>query len=312
MKKYISIGYIITLTSVTLLNISISLAENRGNNITSTNLSSSRNLPINTNGVSVLLVSDETDGVDNPQFFDAYYIQALTSYNIAYSFWNHDLNGSPKLSDLEPYKLIIWFTANSGQYSSDTAHYGHITLTLEEEKTLNDYLTTLDGDRGLILSGMWIAWNCVANASNNTQEYSTLFSGLLGLDYPVDNFTNWINVNNDWDLKGEASSPIFKSKTYGVEWKSSKNNPDMLDSNLNGGDTKWFYKNDYHHFACIHNEGDKMIGGKFRIALMSCPFEAVGSTDDKKNVMKNILDWCKVPSVSIENTSIGEIKSLFH
>jgi len=312
MKRYIPLFYIITLTFIALSYTNECLAENKGNNTYYSNLSSSRNNPVNTTGISVLLVSDETDGVDSPQYFDAYYIQALTSHNIAYSFWDHDLHGSPKLSDLEPYKLIIWFTANSGQYSSDTPNYGHLTLTKDEEKTLNDYLMTLDGDRALILSGMWIAWNCVANSSNNTQEYSLLFTGLLGLDYSGDNFTNWIKVTDDWDLKETSNSPIFKGATYGIEWKSKLNNPDMLESSMNGGDAKWFDTNDYHHYACIHNEGDKMGGGKFRIALMSCPFESVGGADDKKKVMGNILNWCKVPSVSIESTSIGAIKSLFN
>ncbi|MGQ9705620.1 MAG: hypothetical protein ACUVWP_01275 [bacterium] len=276
------------------------------------NISDSRYSPVNTNATSVLLVSDQTDGVDNPQFFDAYYIQALNSHNVAYSFWDHDRFGSPKLTDLEPYKLIIWFTGNSGQYSSDTPNFGHVTLTKDEEKTLCDYLNTLSGDRSVILSGMWIAWNCVANASNNSQEFSILFSGLLGLDYPVDNFTGWITVNDDWEVKGVKESPIFKGAIYGVEWKSNMNNPDMLESNVNGGDARWFDGSQFHHHSCIHNEGDKMIGGKFRIALLSCPFESIGSNDDRKKLMGNILNWCKVPSISIENTSIGQIKSLFH
>ncbi|OQX90368.1 MAG: hypothetical protein B6D57_03520 [Candidatus Coatesbacteria bacterium 4484_99] len=262
-------------------------------------------------GTNILLVSDQTDGVDTPEYFDAYYISALDWHNVNYTYWDHDTYGSPQLEDLEPYGLIIWFTGNSGQYSSDIPYYGHITLTLEEEQTLFSYLTTLEGDRGVLLSGMWVAWNCVADASTQSQTYSPLFSHLLSLDYPQDNFTDWIEVDDDWTLDSEQSSPIYKADTITIDWKSSQNYPDMLESMVDGGDAKWYDGGEYHHYACIHNEGEKLMGGKYRIALMSCPFEAIGTSEERFTVMGDILDWYKIPSVSIETESIGTIKTIF-
>lgn len=262
-------------------------------------------------GVSILLVSDQTDGVDNPEYYDSIYIDVLEANNYSYSVWDHEVLGSPTFEDIEDYEMIIWFTGISGEYSADNETYGHLTLTLQEEATLLKYLSLTEGDRMLVLSGMWIAWNCVADASSQQQIYSPLFSGILGLEYHQDNFMNWIEVDDDWTVDGVAGSPFFSGGTYDIDWNSSGNFPDQLES-VEGKETaKWMDEtNTSHHNGIVYNSMEKS-NGTARMVLMSCPLEAIGEADDRKQIIEEMCNWAGIYPVSIQSVSLGNIKSLF-
>jgi hypothetical protein len=261
----------------------------------------------------VLLVSDQVDGVSAPQFFDSAYISAVLDNNFAYVLWDHNVYGSPTLDDLQPYSAIIWYTGNSGQYPADDPNYGHLTLTLEEERTLVNYLNSGDQDRILILSGMWIAWNCVANADTQTQLYSNLFSAMLGLSYTEDNFNNWIDVDDDWTIAG-VGDDFYDSTTYELNWASQYNYPDQLEAVSPGSTTATWQDPSVnsHHYSCIYAQGLKIFGsGMYHLALLSCPIESINDTDLRNEIIYNLLTWGGTHTINVQPVSLGEIKSLF-
>ena len=262
----------------------------------------------------VLLVSDQVDGVSDPQFFDSAYISAILQNNFAYVLWDHNIYGSPTLDDLQPYSAIIWYTGNSGQYPADNPDYGHLTLTLDEEETLVNYLNTGDQDRIIILSGIWIAWNCVANADTHTQLYSDLFSHMLGLSYVEDNFfTGWIDVDDDWTIVG-VGDDFYGSTTYELDWASDNNYPDQLEAVSPGNTTATWQDPSYisHHYSCIYAEGVKDSGvGMYHLALLSCPVESIKDADLRNEIIYNLLLWGGTHTIGIQPVSVGEIKSLF-
>jgi len=262
---------------------------------------------------SVLLVSDQVDGVADPQFFDEYYVSAMEYYGYAYTIWDHNALGSPTIGDLEPYSAIIWYTGNSGQYPADDPYFGHLTLSLGEEKTLETYLNTGDQDRLLVLSGMWIAWNCIANSDDHSQFYSPLFSALLGLSYIEDNFTDWIHVDDDWTLEG-VGDQFYGTSSYEIIWASDFNYPDQLEAVSPGDATAIWVDADeeHHHYSCVYACGEKTIGsGEYHIALLSCPIESIGDQEERNEILHNLLMWGGTHLINIQPTSLGGIKSLF-
>jgi len=262
-------------------------------------------------GVSILLVSDQSDGVDQPEYYDSSYIDAVEAGNYSYGVWEHDILGSPTFEDIEDYDIIIWFTGKSGEYSADHPIFGHVTITPEEESILYKYLMETDGDRLLVLSGMWIAWNCVADASSEEQIYSPLFTDLFGLDYVDDNFTNWILVEDDWSLIGVGGAPFFSNGYYNIDWLSTGNFPDQLESMYDGETAIWCEPGDiYHHYGIIYNSVVK-ANGTARTILMSSPLESIDNSEDRERLIEEICNWAGVYPVSIQTMSYGSIKKIF-
>jgi hypothetical protein len=161
---------------------------------------------------------------------------------------------------------------------------------------------------------MYIAWNCVADADNERQIYKPLFSDYLKLNYPKDNFTNWIKVEDDWKLVG-GSNAIVKN-TYAINWRHHKNFPDQLES-AGGTAAAWWQDLGArrHHRGVIYAEGDKANGGKYKIVLFSCPFENILHDTKRAEVMKNFLEWAggrPFGENAVKPASLGRVKALFH
>lgn len=260
----------------------------------------------------VLLVSDYVDGVANPQDFTRYYKNALRGNGYTYAVWDHWKYGEPTFEDLRKYKVIIWFTSTSGAAPASDPLRGSITLSPSEQEALVSFLSRTPGTTTVMLSGMYIAWNCVADAVHEKQLYKPLFSDYLKLKYPKDNFNNWILVEDGWKLVGEGSCPIFEGKTYPVNWRHHRNFPDQLEPAAAGGSARWEDLGyGRHHRAVIHHEGDKANGGKYKIVLFACPFENIQHDDDRTVVMGNFIEWAKLEENAVEPASLGRVKAVF-
>lgn len=262
----------------------------------------------------ILLVSDQVDGVANPQLFDEYYTSAVRRAGYTYVMWDHYAQGEPSFEVLRKYKVVIWFTSTSGDAPASDPIRGNITLSPAEQKSLVAFLSQTPGTTTLMLSGMYIAWNCVADARHEKQFYKPLFSDYLKLKYPRDNFDNWIRVKDDWTLVGEPSCPILDGNTYTVNWRHHMNWPDQLESAAGGAPSAWWrdLERKRHHRAVIRAVGKKGDGGTYKIVLFSCPFENILRDDKRVEVMKNFLAWAKPESgIAVEPASLGRVKALY-
>ncbi|HUU57813.1 MAG TPA: hypothetical protein VMW93_10755 [bacterium] len=268
----------------------------------------------------ILLVSDQVDGVKAPQYFDSFYENALREAypktKVTYAVWDHYTQGEPSFEVLRKYKVIIWFTSTSGEAPASDPVRGNITLSPSEQASLAAFLGRTPGTTTVMLSGMYVAWNCVADAVHEKQFYKPLFSDYLKLNYPRDNFYNWIKVEDDWKLVGSGSDPIIKD-TYTINWRHHKNFPDQLEPAPGGAASAWWedLEQKRHHRGVIRAEGKKSNGGKYKIVLFSCPFENILHEGKRAEVMRNFLDWAggwPFEEVGVEPASLGRVKALFH
>jgi hypothetical protein len=263
----------------------------------------------------ILLVSDQVDGVAYPQPFDKYYKNALRDLGFGYVVWDHYARGEPTFEELRKYKVVIWFTSTSGDAPASDPLRGSITLSPAEQKALVAFLSRTPGTTTLMLSGMYIAWNCVADAVSQKQLYKPLFSDYLKLSYPRDNFDRWIEVEDNWKLVGDAGCPILKGDTYVINWRHHKNFPDQLEPAAGGSPSAWWQdlESKRHHRAVIRAKGDKANGGKYKIVLFSCPFENIQNEDDRADVMRNFLEWAgNLEEPAVAPASLGQVKALFY
>ena len=270
----------------------------------------------------ILLVSDQVDGVKQPQEFDSFYEDAVRDAykenKTTYALWDHYTQGEPSFEVLRKYKVIIWFTSTSGEAPASDPLRGNITLSKSEQASLTAFLSQTPGTTTVMLSGMYIAWNCIADADNERQIYKPLFSDYLKLNYPKDNFTNWIKVEDDWKLVGSSTDKIVKS-IYPINWRHHKNFPDQLES-AGGTAAAWWQDLGArrHHRGVIYAQGRKPGGTPkdiYKIVLFSCPFENILHDTKRAEVMKNFLEWAggrPFGENAVKPASLGRVKALFH
>ncbi len=268
----------------------------------------------------VLLVSDQEDGVSDPLYFDDYYTDAIDDifgHPYYYDIFGHDRE--VRASDLVGYDAVVWFTGISGGTSSADGPAGHITLTLDEEDALIQYLETTpaNGYRGVWLSGMYIAWNCVAEVSTMGQLYSRLFNNYIGLAYPTENFLNPIYVDSSWIGGSGDSSPPLNGIAYSIWWAAGDYNyPDMLDASGSAW-SALTWKNSSggtHYSSVLANQGSSPYGGTWYIAISALPLESIGtesSGEERSYMMNDILSWFQV-TVDVHESSWGSIKAAFN
>jgi hypothetical protein len=88
---------------------------------------------------SVLLVDDyDTVGEENagsPVISDSVYTNALAAAGFNYAFWKVTERGSPRLSDLQPFPVVIWRTTD------DIVNYGYDVDGLPDPSATNNTLT---------------------------------------------------------------------------------------------------------------------------------------------------------------------------
>jgi hypothetical protein len=268
----------------------------------------------------VLLISDQEDGVSDPLYFDDYYTDAIDDifghpyyYNILYH------TREVRAEDLAGHGAVVWYTGISGGTSSADGPAGHITLTEDEEDAVIQYLeTTPSGEcRGVWLSGMYIAWNCVAEVLTEGQLYSELFSSYIGLSYPTSNFRNPIHVDSSWIGGSGSSSPPLNGAVYSIWWAvGDYNYPDMLDTSGSALSALTWQDSGgtAHHSSIIANQGTSPYGGTWYIVLSALPLESIGtesSGEERSYIMSDVLSWFQV-TVGVTESSWGQIKASFN
>ena len=233
-----------------------------------------------TQQLNVLLVSDQTDGSVAPEYYESVYTTAFTEYGVSYTVWDHDVQGEPGLTDLEPFNAIFWITGVSGGTANT-----HATLSLNEEATLVQWLQV--GGKNLVLSGIWIGWDCIADATNQVQLPSVLFDDYMQVIYPPANFSGWIIPTNSWVLSGQGG-PIGGTVDWPINWVSAESYPDMYEpATANAqGIFAWNDGAATHHMAGIQTDG-----GSFKTVMLGCPVEQIGTQDDKNLLVANVLNW---------------------
>jgi len=267
----------------------------------------------------VLLISDQEDGVSEPLYFDDYYEDAIDDifghpyyYNILYH--TRDI----RVQDLTGHGAVVWYTGISGGTSSADGPAGHITLTLDEEDAVIQYLETTPADecRGVWLCGMYIAWNCIAEVLTMGQLYSELFSNYVGLDYPTGNFLDPIRVDSSWIGGSGSSSPPLSGVPYSIWWAPGDYNyPDMLGTSGSAWSALTWQDSGgaTHHSSVIANQGSSPYGGTWYIVLSALPLESVGtesSGEERSYMMSDVLSWFQV-TVGVEESSWGQIKASY-
>lgn len=104
---------------------------------------------------TVLMVDDwDTTGGDGEEggatdIPDAVYTNALTAAGFSYAFWKVTDRGSPQLSDLQPFPVVIWRTTD------DVIYYdgAHNTLTPQQQLMVQSYL---NGGGSFLMASMEI------------------------------------------------------------------------------------------------------------------------------------------------------------
>lgn len=233
----------------------------------------------------ILFVSDQSDGYNDPEYWDTLYARLLgfTDYDI----WNYPEYREPALQFLNGYNTVIWYTGTSNGYSAVNPTEGNLSLTTKDRLLLTYWLDygTYPEPHNLCLSGMWIAWNTIADTDSQIQLPDLLFDYYFYLNYPPENFTDWIDVDNAWSLPGSGMGFVGVD-TFGVNWRSSENYPDQLEpiASYSRSVFEWLDPTNTSHYQA----GIQYDGGHFKTVFLSCPFEGMA---EPETVMTRMLDW---------------------
>lgn len=232
----------------------------------------------------VLLVDD--DGGENYQI---YFEAALDSLNIPHDVWTYASQGTPSVSDLELYRVVIWTTANDYGSVGDPA-----TLTETDQANLISYL---DGGGKLFFSSQDFLYDnnpntfiinylhvadhdddegieSVAGVANDTITDEMAFS----LSYPFYNFSDYITP-------GAGATGIFS--------RTGKTSPMLREGGFakSGGD--FSSSSDLVDYCAIRYPATG--SATYQVVFFSFPFEAIpqGGADpnNAKTVMEMILNW---------------------
>ncbi|MEW6684861.1 MAG: FlgD immunoglobulin-like domain containing protein [Candidatus Edwardsbacteria bacterium] len=273
-----------------------SLPEIKSNATVYTQLPTDQNLKndtlkmsIQTTEAKILLVSDEYDGYNVPEYWDTLYVRILQENGFdstKYDLWDYPCWGGVRDELLNLYDVIVWYTGTSNGNPASSS-YANLSLSPSDRAGLIRWLEsgTSIKPKNLCLSGMWILWNTIADAYNQIQLSDSLFDYYFHLSYPKENFTDWIKVDSLWKLEA-APGGFVTSKSVPIYWRSKENFPDQLDtlSGFSQGVMKWLDGGDTtHNLACISHSG-----GYFKTVIFTCPFEGMFQPEV---VMRDMLHW---------------------
>ncbi|MBI4727451.1 T9SS type A sorting domain-containing protein [candidate division TA06 bacterium] len=244
---------------------------------------------VQTSRAKILLLSDEYDGHNVPEYWDSLYARIIEYCGFdstGYDIWNYPEWGGVRNELLGLYDVIIWHTGTSnGNPASSIC--GGLSLNLDDRTGVIQWLESgsLTSPKNLCLSGMWIPWNTIADADNGAQLADSLFDRYFYLRYPKENFTDWIRVDNLWKLEA-VSGGFITTNSIPLYWRSQENFPDQLEAipGFSQGEINWLDStNTAHHLAGISYDG-----GYFKTVLFTCPFEGMFQPE---TIMADMLKW---------------------
>ena len=232
----------------------------------------------------VLLVDDD-DGENYQIYFEA----ALNSLDIPYDVWTYTSLGTPSVSDLELYRVVIWTTGDDYGSPGSPA-----TLTETDQANLSSYL---DGGGKLLLSSQDFLYD------NNPNDFitnylhvadhdddqgvesvagvdgDTVTDGMaFGLSYPFYNFSDYITpgagATGIFSRTGKAS-PMLREGAFAKPSIDLSSSSDLID------------------YCALRYPATG--SATYQVVFFSFPFEAIpqGGADpnNAKTVMDKILGW---------------------
>ena len=199
----------------------------------------------------ILLVDD--DGYAN---YEQYFMQALDDIGFEglYDYWETSTSGTPPLSTLLSYDLVIW-ECGLGSPNSN------------ERDVLGNYL---DLGGSLFIVGQDIGWSI---------GYTTWYENYLKAYYIADD----AGTNN---IVGVAGT-IFDGASYNLaDGDGADNNwyPDVI-SPLSGAYTIIKYRGGYYNGYAAAIAYD----GSYKLVYMAFPFESINLRDDRADAMRRVV-----------------------
>ena len=214
----------------------------------------------------VLLVDD-----DDGDSYENYYETALLASSFLYDLWDRENDGSPTMTDMNPYSTVVWFTGDD---------YG-VTISSEDQTNLADYLD--DGGR-LFMTGQDIGYDINGDA---------FYSDYLHATYNVDD-------TNIFSLEGTTGDPIGNGLAIDISSGDGANNQDWPDgiSPIEPANTVFTYE------SSSHSGGIKTDTGVYKNVYFSFGFEAISNQDDRTTIMDRVLTWLAgdftIPDIWVE------------
>lgn len=226
-------------------------------------------------GVDVLLIDDDA-GSDYEQIYSS-----SISPSVAHGFWRR-AEAPIDAAFLNNFAAVIWFT---GDDFTSTLDNGDVTA-------IQGYL---NNGGNLFISGQDIGYDIVENSP--LAGGATFMQNYLGVNYVSDD----ANVNFLDGVAGDPISDGFVSMSLnGGNGASNNNYPDVISAFPLSSPVPIF---NYTGGAGL--SGVRRDNGTYKVVYFSFPFEAIGSQNDRTEIMGNILGWFGIqPNLTISSTDI--------
>ena len=225
----------------------------------------------------VLLVDNYTDVLFAVPPLSGY-TNTLAQLGVSYEVWDTNLNGSPGLTNLLPYRCVMW----------RLPEFTFTTWTLPEQNALSDYIA---GGGSLFVASMEVLSRLEENGFNATK-----LALLHAQNYIPDN-----DPGDVPDVIGAANDPIGNGIDVGLDYTPYEDPfkvlldlpPDVSDS----------FTPDSTAAPVFYNSYGETIGMKWprtgvdalgRVVFLSFPLDAVpdtGTTNNRANLLGNIFGF---------------------
>ena len=253
---------------------------------------------------SILLVEDAHYLYSNEEI-SPYYETALSSNGYTYDTYivNSGQDDGPNLTILNQYDIVIWFTGNDGRSIL------HNTLTKTDETNLKEYL---DNGGKLFLSGQDIGFDRGYDP-DNTGFYSdnlhAYFCKDNSYDYSLSGISN--NPIGDGlliDIDGGLGNQKYPSIVYfqlGENFYFFTNTvfryglvPGSVTCD-DGNTFSWLDLFGYFKITPINGATNYDSGGPtgYKLVYFAFGFEGISDSDNRKEIMKRIIEYLSAPDV---------------
>lgn len=197
----------------------------------------------------VLLVDD-----DAGKSYQTYYANALAAGGYTYDTWTVATQGSPSLSTLQKYSIVVWLTGDD--YST--------TLTSTDESNLASYL---NGGGKLFISGQDIGYDI---------RTDSFYGTYLHASYVRDD-------TNTYTLTGYDFMSGVSINISGGDGANNQAYPSEV-SPVNGGVGIFDYSGSY-------TWGGVAYAGTYRVVYLAFGFEAINSASSRNTVMSKVMTY---------------------
>ena len=265
----------------------------------------------------ILLIDD--DKAYNSWFYDyeQYYQNALFTNDYLYHNWNVDVLGSPNITNLIDYDILIWFTGDSISN----------TLTQTDQDNLKSYL---DNGGNLFISGQDIGYDLTSYGAINNTFLSDYFhvayaqddANIYNLDGIAGTFTEGIEIdiygsnganNQRWPSEID---PIYPAEFILLYDESEELTERSFENYFNIN--KHLRETENYEDPLTVSSGSggiRVDNGTYKVVYFSFGFEAINSETDRNILMQNIIGWlgsdmnitCNNDSECDEDGFVGEL-----